>query len=232
MTQVTEYLYAADTVAQPNRALIILPEIYGVQRFTTDLAERVAKETGWTSYVLDHFYAVTGRSEAIDYDNSARGIEIMQQMTGEKYLELLKKAINEVQQRQPELKRIAIWGFCFGGKLTWLSGVIPEVTDLISFYGGASLAPDFWEDKSTFEALLSAHEADEKLRIFAAYGEHDPMIPASDRQTVEAGLKAAKLDYQIHTYDAGHAFFNVDRDTYVEPAAQQAWQDVSAWLAK
>ena len=231
MTQLTNYLYAAGKVAAGDKALIILPEIYGVQDFTRELAGKVQSELGWTSYVLDHFYAETGKVETFDYDDATPGMEIMQRMTGEKYLALLDKAIAEVQKLQPDVERIAIWGFCFGGKLAYVSGVDHRVTDIVSFYGGASLESGFYQQLSSFWALIDERHHDDTLRIFAAYGRDDAMIPATDVATIQDLLEKDKIQHEVRLYDAGHAFFNEDRaDRYNAAAAQKAWMDVKKFL--
>lgn len=230
--QLTDYLYTPPTAGNPDKALIILPEIFGIQDFTRDLANQVAQETGWSGYVLDHFYAVTGKAEVIDYDDSARGLDIMQLMTGEKYLDLFLATLAEVKNRQPKLRRLAVWGFCFGGKLAWLSGTQADVTDIISFYGGASLASDFYHGQTVIEALCEKRQGDanKTLRAFGAFGEDDPMIPASDRAKIDRALTQAGIAHQLNIYKAGHAFYNDDRDKYVVAAAKRAWADVMIWL--
>lgn len=232
MTQITKYLYAASEVADEDKALIILPEIYGVQEFTRELAKKVQTELGWTSYVLDHFYAQTGKVQIFSYDDATPGIEIMNKMTGEKYLALLEKAIAEIRKRQPNVARIAVWGFCFGGKLAYLSGAQKKVTDIVSFYGGASLVADFYKGDSVINALTTSRQGDGSLRVFAAFGENDEMIPASDVSTIHERLEQAGIDTEVRVYAAGHAFYNEDRtDRFIAAAAQKAWTDVSRFLS-
>ena len=232
MTQLQEYLYAAGDAAGSDKTLIILPEIYGVQDFTRELAQKVQVELGWTGYVLDHFYAVTGKPQVFDYADPAPGMEIMQDMTGEQYLALLEKAITEIYKRQPNVARIAIWGFCFGGKLAYLSGVDKRVTDIVSFYGGASLAQDFYKGGSVIDALAAVRSQDKELRVFAAFGENDEMIPASDVSAIHERIDQAGIAAEVHVYAAGHAFFNEDRtDRYVAASAEKAWVDVARFLS-
>jgi len=230
MSQIRDYLYVHSEQPDSESALIILPEIFGVKDFTRELAGKVQAELGWTGYVLDHFYAVTGKVETFAYDDMS-GVSIMEQMTGELYLPLLDQAVHAVREHQPKLKRVAVWGFCFGGKLAYVSGVNPAVTDIVSCYGGASVAPGFYAGDSAVQALARARHADRQLRVLGIYGEHDPMIPAADREKASQLLSEAKLQHEMKTYDAGHAFFNEDReDRYVQTAAQAAWSDISNWL--
>ena len=190
MSQIRDFLFAHGEQSDSERALIILPEIFGVKDFTRELAGKVQIELGWTGYVLDHFYAVTGKIETFSYDDMS-GMSIMEQMTGELYLPLLNQAVQAVRERQTQLKRVAVWGFCFGGKLAYLSGVNPSVTDIVSCYGGASVAPGFYAGDSAVQALARARHADKQLRVLGVYGEHDPMIPAADREKADQLLSEA-----------------------------------------
>lgn len=231
MTQLQPYLYTPDSIVSVERALIILPEIYGVQDFTRELASKVQADLNWTGYVLDHFFAVTGRVQTFDYSDVAPGMEIMQRMSGEAYLELLGKAIDEVTDRQPQLRRLAIWGFCFGGKLAYLSGVNERVSDIISFYGGESLEANFYAGQSAVGALTQARAQDKNLRILAAFGESDELIPAIDVENIKNQLEQAQISAKVNSYPAGHAFFNQDRrEHYVQAVANLAWQDVGNFL--
>ena len=231
MSQIADFLYAHSEAPQSKTALIVLPEIFGVKDFTRELAAKVQTELGIDGYVLDHFFAVTGKVQTFAYGDMS-GAEIMDQMTGELYLPLLAKAVALIKERQPELERLIIWGFCFGGKLAYLSGVNPAVTDIVSCYGGASVAPGFYAGDSAVQALARARHQDKTLRVLGVFGEHDPMIPAADREKIHALLDEAKIHHDIKTYDAGHAFFNADReDRYVQSAAEEAWSDISAFLS-
>ncbi|MEI6481509.1 MAG: dienelactone hydrolase family protein [Candidatus Saccharibacteria bacterium] len=233
MSQISEFLYASDVVTSSERALILLPEIFGVKHFTRDLADKVASETNWSGYVLDHFYAVTGKIQVFDYDDAGSGSKIMDQMTGEMFLPLLEKAISLIRERQPDVTRIAVWGFCFGGKLAYLSGVQPAVTDIVSCYGGASTRPGFYAGDSAVAALGRARQSDSELRVLGVFGADDPMIPADDRTKIDEALSSAKIQHDIKAYDAGHAFFNEDRtDRYDATAAQLAWVDIKQFLIK
>ncbi|MCC7543227.1 dienelactone hydrolase family protein [bacterium] len=232
MGQISDFLYAYQAQSDAERAIIILPEIFGVKDFTRELAGKVQIELGWNGYVLDHFYAVTGEVQTFAYDDMS-GMEIMERMTGELFLPLLAQAVGMIQEAQPKLKHLAVWGFCFGGKLAYLSGVNPHVTDIVSCYGGASVQPGFYAGDSVVQALARARYADKSLKILGVYGEHDPMIPAADREKISTLLTESKISHQIKVYDAGHAFFNEDRaDRYVEAAAKAAWNDVSNWLKR
>ncbi len=232
MSQITEYLYASDSIASLDQAVLVLPEIYGLKPFAKQLADRCGSELFMTGYALDYFYALTGTANDFDYQAGAeRGIELMRQMTGEKFIELLNQAIETIHERQPGLKHLVVIGFCFGGRLAYLSGANHTVTGIASFYGAGSNEPNFYEGYSAIESLANNRRNTTHLRVMGLFGTHDDSIPAADRQAIASKLAAAGIPTLIKEYDAGHAFFNADRaDRYNQAAAEQAWQDFKNWL--
>ncbi len=227
-----DFLYASAGVSEPMKAVIVLPEIYGLKAFAKELADTCAAELGFTGYALDYFFELTGQANDFDYRAGVqRGMELMGQMTGEKFLAILERAVQAIQERQPQLAELMVIGFCFGGRLAFLSGVNPRVQRIVSFYGAGSNGLDFYQGDSAIGALTTARRHDDTLRVFAAFGAQDESIPAEDRAKIAQRLGEAGIHYEAHEYAAGHAFFNDDRpDRYVATAAQASWHDLKAWL--
>ena len=230
--KLTPYLYVSPkSTKDSTQAIIVLPEIYGLNKFVRSVADRVAEEFGCIGVGLDHFYAVAGQASDIDYDDHLTASSLAGQMTGEKYLELLSQAIKELQAKYPSIQKFTIIGFCFGGKLAYLSGVLPEVNRVVAFYGGGSLEPDFYHSWSAVMALAETRQGDSDLKVMGIYGNQDEFIPELDGATVQRALESAGINVTIKQYPAGHAFFNHDRDNrYVPAAAEAAWDDVKAFL--
>ncbi len=229
----TEYLYKSNKPSDPKRAILILPEIYGLKPFAKELADRCATELGFTGYGLDYFWALTHEVNDFDYQaGMARGIELMNQMSGELFIALLTKVVERVKLEQPELERLAVVGFCFGGRLAYLSGIHDTVTDIISFYGAGSTKPGFYHADSAVSATVQVRQGMQDLRVLGLFGSEDDSIPEEDRKTIAEQLQGAGIAVEMHEYAAGHAFFNADRtDHYVAEAASQAWDDVKTWLS-
>lgn len=226
------YLYrSASSIETSARAVIVLPEIFGLNDFVRSVADRAARELQCIGVGLDHFYAANGQVNKIGYDEHDKGVSLMSQVTGAKFLDLLSTAIDTLQAEFPGVVEIVVMGFCFGGKLAYLSGVDQRVQTIVSFYGGASLAADFYQDNSAVEALAAARRQDSTLRVLGLFGQRDELIPESDRTEIRQILSQANISTQMQLYPAGHAFFNHDRpDRYVESAAEQAWMDIRSFL--
>lgn len=225
------YLYV-NTAYKANRAVVILPEIFGVTDFIKRTTDKFAGEFKLPAFALDHFYSVTGTAEVLDYGlGMARGVEVMQQMTGEGFYKFFTQALDEIQVDSPGITEFIVVGFCFGGRLAYLAGMDERVSKVVSFYGGQPHLPNYHEGKSPVEALIGAR-GNSELKVLSFYGGQDESIPAEDRAKTKELLGAASIDYSEKVYpQAGHAYFNDSRpDRYNAEAAKQSWGDIKKFL--
>lgn len=123
-------------------------------------------------------------------------------------------------QTQPDAdaQRVAIMGFCFGGGTSIRYGVnTADIKATVVFYGSVIQDP----------ALLKNLNGP----VLGIFGGADTMIPVSEVQGFEEGLKAAGIPHEITIYEGEpHAFV-----TSVEAIAQggnqlKAWNQLRAFL--
>lgn len=123
-------------------------------------------------------------------------------------------------QTQPDAdaQRVAIMGFCFGGGTSIRYGVnTADIKATVVFYGSVIQDP----------ALLKNLNGP----VLGIFGGADTMIPVSEVQGFEAGLKEAGIPHEITIYEGEpHAFV-----TSVEAIAQggnqlKAWNQLRAFL--
>jgi carboxymethylenebutenolidase len=117
--------------------------------------------------------------------------------------------------------QIGIVGFCFGGRVAYLSATkMKSFRAVVDYYGGGCLhdredAPDTISGTTFINAPL--------LGIF---GEEDQSPSPEDVKTIEAELTRCNKIYEFHPYPgAGHGFFNAERDVHNADAAKDAWLD-------
>ena len=225
------YLYINDSNVDRDWAVVVLPEIYGLHKFIKSTVDKFANEFRVLSIAVDHLYSATGKAELFDYNTqSDQAIATMNQVTGEGFLQLLTETLDDIQKQYPNIKHFVVNGFCFGGRLAFLSGVDKRVSKIISYYGGGPHV-SFYNDKGSVETLAKARGGDKTLSVLAFYGEEDGMIPASDRQKTKELLTDANISYQSNVFPTGHAFANFERASYNEAAANNAWVEVQKFLA-
>jgi len=91
--------------------------------------------------------------------------------------------------------KVGVTGFCMGGALTLLAVVhVPEVDAGVVWYG---FPPLEYIDASKIKVPLLGH-----------YALDDVPFPIAKVDTLEGMLRAAKVDFEFHRYQAKHAFAN------------------------
>ncbi|MBV9269825.1 MAG: dienelactone hydrolase family protein, partial [Candidatus Eremiobacteraeota bacterium] len=127
----------------------------------------------------------------------------------------LQAAAADIKSVFPKGKQ-GIWGFCMGGKIALKQAVAhPETYSAAAIFYGAVAGTDP-------KAM--------KVPMVGNYGEKDTGIPAAD---VRAFADALTVPHDIKVYpEAGHAFFDDQRASYVDSAATDAWRRTIAFLGK
>jgi carboxymethylenebutenolidase len=125
---------------------------------------------------------------------------------------------------------------------TWIRTRLPADASknakvaLIGFCGGGQIAlkqtienPDAYNVASVFYgAVASLDPKGVKVPLIGSYGERDTSIPAAD---VSAFYSAIAWPHDVKIYpDAGHAFFDDTRKSYVPGDASSAWQRTLGWF--
>lgn len=214
-----------------ERAIIVLPEIFGMNKFIKASTDRFAEELKIKAFALDHFYPVTGTSQVYSYDSHDEPMRLMQQLKGQDFLDLFTTTVDQLTKDNPEITEWIVCGFCFGGKLAFLAGTDKQIDRIVSFYGSRAVDPGFYQEKSVVEALVDARSGDSNLKVLGLFGESDPTIPAEARAETKKILGSTQISYQEKVYAAGHAFMNFERtNLHSATASKQAWNDVLAFL--
>jgi carboxymethylenebutenolidase len=125
--------------------------------------------------------------------------------------------------------RLAITGFCWGGRITWLYAAHnPKLKAGVAWYGRLA---------GTASALTPSHPLDlvDKISapVLGLYGAKDQGIPVSDVEDMRADLAKAgkKAEFVIYP-EAGHAFHADYRPSYRAAEAADGWAKLLAWLER
>jgi carboxymethylenebutenolidase len=185
--------------------LVIIQEIFGM----TDQLKSVSR-----SYAADGFHvilpALFDRAEpgcVVPFDQAERGRDIMLSLDADKVLLDLAAAI----ERAGSARRVSVLGFCWGGgQAFWAACEFPLVS-ATSYYG---------------TRLADMLDQTPRCPVLFHFGETDTHSPPDVIDAVRQAVPTAEL----HTYDAGHAFANDARPSYVPEAAELARMRSIAFL--
>lgn len=226
-----EFLSVTNASSTAEKIIILIPDIWGLTDYNQATAQNFADKYQRPCYILDYFYQLTGKPSKFDQAaDPSTAPTLMDKMTGEDFVAIFNKAINEIKLSQPNLSSITVIGFCFGGRLAYLSGLEKLVDKIVSFYGAGSAKPGFYQTKSAVDALCSARHDDKSLQVLAFYGTNDASISEADRQYVASAFGASSILYEHHEYPAGHAYYQEGRPSYDQSAAQQSNEVLDGFL--
>jgi carboxymethylenebutenolidase len=131
----------------------------------------------------------------------------------EQYSGDLKAAALLLRERAVNAK-LGVSGFCMGGHIALIQALDNNdvFVGVAPFYG----------------AVKDIDPKQMRMPVCGSYGAKDTSIPAAD---VEAWTAALTVPHDIKIYpEAGHAFFDDTRSSYVASAAQDAWTRVQAFF--
>jgi len=129
--------------------------------------------------------------------------------------------------------KVGTIGFCSGGRQVYLTGCkIERINAAVNCYGGRVVA--------TADSLNERHpvapiDMTDSLNcpMLGLFGAEDQSPSPDDVKRIKEELKKFNKTYEFHTYEnAGHGFFSVDRPSYRQHAAVDAWEKVFAWFEK
>jgi carboxymethylenebutenolidase len=204
--------YVAKPAGEPIAGLVVIQEIFGVNRHIRSIADGYAK---------DGFFAV---APAL-FDRVERGVELSYEgEDAKKGMALLQKtdivkALADVDAAlafavKETGKKAGVIGYCFGGLLAWLSATRLHPAAAVGYYAGRI---------GNFAAEVP------KVPVQLHFGKLDTHIPA---EQVEA-VHAAHPEAEIHWYEgAGHGFNCDMRVSYNPQAAALARGRALAFLKK
>jgi len=226
-----EYLKQFSANSDATKALVVLPDIWSQTAYSASTAVELTRKFEMPVYILDYFYQLTGKTNNFNpQTDQAIAKELMNEITGEDFMNIFNKAMHDIKSNQPRLESVAVIGFCFGGRLAYLSGMSDKVKKIAAFYGTGVYTANYFKGKTPIDALLQARQADQGLSIISFYGSHDASIPAEVRAQTVQSFKNAGINYIEKVYDAGHAYFQPGRDGYIEKAALQSWQELDSFI--
>jgi len=210
--------------ADPTGAgIVVLPDVRGLHTYYRDLALRFA-EAGVHAVAIDYFGRTAGQG------GRGADFEYMPHVSRTTFAGLSADVAAGVAHLRSadggEVRSVFIVGFCFGGRLAFVSATLGlDLAGVIGFYG-VPVGPGRNDVPAPVD--VAGRMASPVLGLF---GGDDGAIPASSLEAFEAALGRAGIEHRIISYPgAPHSFF--DR-TFEEHAAAStdAWKQVLDFIA-
>ncbi len=201
--------YAMPSAGENAPGVVVLQEWWGLNDQIKGVANRLA-ETGYRALVPD-LYKGKITLEAAEAEHLMGNLDF-----GDAATQDIRGA---VQYLKEDTLKVAVLGFCMGGALSILAAVhVKEVDAVVCWYG---IPPEEAADPSKIKIPLQGHFAQE-----------DEFFTPALVDVLESRLKEGNVTYEIHRYQADHAFGNETGDRHDPEAAKLAWQRTFDFLAR
>ena len=213
--------YVAQPARAPRAALLVFPEIFGINSHIRDVTERFARQ-GYLAIAPELFHR-SGPGFECGYSEAevGQGIGHMQKVTPQGLEADIRAAFAYAKESGLP---VAATGFCMGGRTTFLAASLVPLVCGISFYGGG-IAP------GPFGPGLLDRIPNLQAPVLFLWGGKDTHIPAASVDQIVAAMRASGKPFAtVEFSEAEHGFFCNERASYHPAAAAVAWPMVLAYL--
>jgi carboxymethylenebutenolidase len=179
-------MYVAPRPSAPAPGLVLLPPIFGIEPVIRELADRYAAR-GFVVVVPNQFRRDSEPDIMERTDTGrARALARAQRVDVDQIVDDVRATVAELRAMPECSGKVAVLGFCFGGRYAFLAAARLDVQAAAGFHPtqiGASLG-----DAPGVHAPLSLH-----------FGADDPITPPSEVEAITGALRA-KPDAEIFVY--------------------------------
>jgi len=208
--------------------VLVVSEIFGVHEHIADVARRFAK-LGYLAIAPELFVR---QGDAQSYGEISKLLaDVVNQVPDAQVMGDLDACAAWANANGGDSSRLAITGFCWGGRIAWLYAARNAALKAAVVWYGQMLG-----EPSTLKPTNPINLVGQlKAPVLGLYGEKDAGIPLAAVDAMKVALAAspnpmAKKSQFIVYPGAGHAFHADYRPSYQRDAAEDGWARCVAWF--
>lgn len=220
--------YAAPAGKTNLPIVLVVHEIFGVHEYIADVCNRFA-QAGYMAIAPDCF---ARQGDAAEYGEIAKLIaNVVSKVPDAQVMADLDGAVDWASSNGGDLNKVAVTGFCWGGRITWLYASHGPVKAAVAWYGRLV---GIKNDKTPFNPIDRA--ANMKAPVLGLYGGKDKGIPLDTLEAMKealsrGGVSSKAAEFVIYP-EAPHAFHADYRSSYREDAAKDGMTKCLSWFKK
>ncbi len=220
--------YRARPAGKKNAPVVLVTqEIFGVHEHVKDLCRRFAK-LGYYA-IAPSLYARFGDPGKYDMAHVQDLMtDIVSKVPDAEVMSDLDSTAAFAKSENADTARLAITGFCWGGRIVWLYAAHnPALKAGAAWYGPLAGKPNDLRPHTAVDLAAQVNAP-----VLGLYAGQDHNITAADIDAMRAALaKAGKTNSRIDVFtDAQHGFNADYRDSYNEKDAKEGWSRMLAWF--
>lgn len=210
--------------AGPFPVVLVIEEIFGVHDYIKDICRRLA-HLGYYAIASEYYARLGDLAHMTDFKKIIG--DVISKAPDDQMMRDLDRTAAFAGADGGDLGRLAVTGFCRGGRQTWLYAAHnPQLRAAVAWYGPLAgqrtpIQPQTVEDIA----------GQIKCPLLALYGGQDKGITDADRAAAMAAAEANGRYVQMKIYpDAQHGFHADYRPSYNEAAAKDGWARMLAFF--
>lgn len=220
--------YARPGQGGPFPIVLVVEEIFGVHHYIRDICRRLAK-AGYLGIAPELYFRFPELANLTSSQQISR--EVIAKTPDSSVIADLDAAASWAAGHDGAGAKLAVIGFCRGGREVWLYAAEAahpglELRAAVSWYGPLG-------GPRTSIQPATALDVAAKIRcpLLGLYAGKDPLSTPSEIQEAEARAAAAGRTVEIQIYpDAPHGFHADYRPSYRQADAEDGWRRMLAWL--
>ena len=204
--------------------VLVVSEIFGVHEYIADTCRRLAK-AGYLAIAPEPFVRLGDVRKLPDVKTILE--TVVSKTPDTQVLADLDATAKWAAANGGNGVKLAITGFCWGGRMTWLySAHNPKVKAAVAWYGRVTGDKTELTPNQPMDLAKSI-----KVPVLGLYGGADSGIPVDLVEMMRDDMKDAGLKSEFVIYpDAPHAFHADYRPTYRKEPAEDGWKRMLAWF--
>ncbi|MGO4325518.1 dienelactone hydrolase family protein [Cupriavidus sp. 2TAF22] len=221
--------YRAQPEGKTNLPVVlVVSEIFGVHEHIADICRRFAK-LGYLA-IAPELFARQGDPASFGTIQELQA-KLVSKVPDEQAVGDLDAAVAWAAANGGNTSRLAITGFCWGGRITWLYAAhSKQLKAAVAWYGQLVGEPNPLKPKNPSDLA-----AELEVPVLGLYGGKDTGITQEHVARMKAALAAtdnpnARASVFVVYPDAGHAFNADYRPSYREADARDGWQHCLTWF--
>lgn len=219
---------------RPHPGVLFLVDAFGLRPQIESMVDRIAA-AGYVVLAPNVFYRA-GRAPVISLDGLGdpdrreevfrRIGPLIKELTTELIVADAAAYLGKLQD-EADGGEVAVTGYCMGGRLGWrIAAAYPDRVAALGCFHTGALVTD--EDDSPH---LSAGDID--AEVYLGFADNDGNATPEQIATVEGALSAAGKTFESTVFPgAEHGYTMADTRAYDEAAAERAYTELSALLAR
>ncbi len=206
----------------PFPIVLVIEEIFGVHEYIRDVCRRLA-HAGYFAVAPELYARIADLSKMTDAQQIVR--DVILKAPDAQVLSDLDATAAWASREGGDAARLAVTGFCRGGRETWLYAAHnPALKAAVAWYGPLQRPKTANTPVNPLDLA-----ADLKVPVLGLYGAADAGIPVTQVDALRDALKGKPCEIVVYP-DTPHAFFADYRPSYRPEQAKDGWSRLQAWF--